>query len=291
MVLLAAALPAQELQPRAYLPAPVGLTYLSIGVSANSGGLLFDPTLPIQDSHVTAYVPSLGLGGSLGVFGRSAQVLGVFPYVVANLSGNVAGIQQARYRSGLADSTLRFAINIHGARAMDVAEFAKYQPKTIVGVSLTATAPTGQYDPNVLINIGTNRWAVKPELGIARFIGQWEFETALGVWFYTRNSEFYGSTFRTQDPLGSVQVHVVRRLPRRMWLAFDGTIYMGGRTNVGNAIQANYESNTRFGATLGIPIARRQALRFAYFDGATTRVGTDISSISVTYQVFWQRRH
>ncbi len=285
---VAITLAGQELQPRAYLPAPVGLNFFGISYSGNSGGLLFDPSLPVEDAHVNASITAVSFGESLGVFGRTGQVLVVLPYVVADLSGKVAGIEAARHRSGLADSTFRFAINVHGAPAMHLKEFAKYQPKTLVGVSLTVMPPTGQYDPNVLINIGTNRWAFKPELGISHFRGKWEFEGALGAWLYTTNSSFFGQTFQKQDPLGSVQAHIVRLLPRRIWLAFDGTFYTGGRTYVGNTIKANYQGNTRLGATIGIPIGRRQALRFAYFTGTTTRVGSDIRSISIAYQVIWQ---
>ena len=279
---------AQELQPRAYFPAPVGLDFFGVSYSGNSGGLLFDPSLPVEDGHVNANITTVSIGGALDVFGRSGQALAVLPYAVADLSGKLAGIQAARHRSGLADSTFRFATNIYGAPAMHVREFAKYQPQTLIGLSLTVTAPTGQYDPNVLINIGTHRWGFKPELGISHFVGKWEFETALGAWLYTENANFYRGTFRKQDPLGSIQVHVVRILPRRMWLAFDGTFYTGGRTYVGNTIKADYQGNTRFGATLGIALKRRQALRIAYFDGTTTRIGTDISSLSIAYQVIWQ---
>lgn len=287
-LLFSVTLAGQELQPRAYFPAPVGLNFFGISYSGNSGGLLFDPSLPIENAHVNATIAAASFGGALDVFGRSGQVLAVLPYAVADVSGTVAGIGAARHRSGLADSTFRFATNFYGAPAMHIREFAKYHPKTLIGLSLTVTAPTGQYDPNVLINIGTNRWAFKPEIGISHFVGKWEFETAVGAWLYTENSKFYRGSFRKQDPLGSIQLHIVRILPRRMWLAFDGTFYTGGRTYVGDTIQATYQANTRFGGTLGIALKRRQALRIAYFHGATTRIGTDISSLSVAYQVLWQ---
>ena len=283
-----AALNAQELQPRAYLPAPIGLTYLSLSYTGNSGGLLFDPSLPVEDARVNARVPTAALGGALNVFGRSGQVLAILPYVQADFNGTISGTAQYRRRSGLADTTYRFSSNLYGAPALHRTEFAKYRPRTLVGASLTVTAPTGQYDPNLLINIGQNRWAFKPELGISHFVGRWDFEVAFGAWLYTNNTSFYGGQVRKQDPLGSIQLHVVRLLPRRMWVAFDGTFYTGGRSYVGNTIKADYQANTRFGGTWGMAIGSRQALRFAYFGGATTRVGQDINSFSVAYQVFWQ---
>lgn len=279
---------AQELQPRAYLPAPIGLTYASISYSGNSGGLLFDPSLPVEDANVRAYIPTLAVGGGINVFGRSGQVLAILPYVVADFRGTIGDTEHARHRSGLADTTYRFSSNIYGAPALHGAEFAKYRPKTLVGASLTVTAPTGQYDPNLLINIGQNRWAIKPELGISHFVGRWDFEVALGAWLYTTNSNFYGGQIRKQDPLGSVQTHIVRLLPHRMWVAFDGTFYTGGRSYVGDTIKADYQANTRFGGTWGMALGSRHAIRVAYFTGATTRVGQDIQSLSVAYQIFWQ---
>ena len=140
------ALCAQELQPRAYLPAPVGMNFLSISYSSNSGGLLFDPSLPVENGNLNASIPSVAFGETLGVFGRTSQVLAVLPYVSADLSGKVTDGIQSRHSSGLADSTFRFAMNIHGAPAMHLKQFAEYHPKMVVSASLTVTAPSGQYD-------------------------------------------------------------------------------------------------------------------------------------------------
>ena len=284
-------LPAQELQPRAYVPAPVGLNFFGIAYANNRGGLLFDPSLPVEDARVTANTASLSFGRSLAVMGRTAQVLAIVPYIFADVEGLVSGSQEFRRRSGLTDSAFRFAMNIFGAPAMQPPEFAKYKERTVIGASVTVTAPTGQYDPNVLLNIGTSRWGFKPELGISRAYRQWRFEGAAGAWLYMPNNNFYGSTIRTQDPLGSFQAHVVRFLPRRNWLALDGTFFTGGRSYVSGFAKADYQANTRFGVTYGIGIKRSQAIRVAYFKGATTRIGSDIQSIGVTYQVVWLNVH
>jgi len=103
----AATLNAQEMQPRAYFPTRVGVTLVGIGYSHNSGGLLFDPSLPVQDAHVVANIGTLSFTQSLGVLGRSAQVLAIVPYVQADLTGLLAGSPQYRYRSGMGDSVIR----------------------------------------------------------------------------------------------------------------------------------------------------------------------------------------
>jgi len=285
----AAGLTGQELQPRAYIPSPVGLNYFGISYSNNVGGLLFDPSLPVEDSRVNANIVTLALGQTFGVLGRTAQGLEVLPYAEANLQGIVVGAPQHRYRSGLADATFRYAMNLYGAPAMHLKEYASYRQKTIVGASITVTTPTSQYDPNVLINIGTNRWAFKPEIGVSRALGKWTLEGAAGVWLYTSNSQYVGNSVRTEDPLGSVQAHVVRFLPHRLWLAGDVTFYTGGRSQLNGRDLPDYLGGVRLGATLGITVNPRQAIKITYFDGAVSRIGADIRSIGVSYNIVWLR--
>ncbi len=278
------------MQPRAYIPSPSGLNFFGASYSGNSGGLLFDPSLPVEDGHVNANIATFSFGQTIGVAGRTVQVLAVVPYVVANLDGRLgAGATQYLYRSGLGDSVFRYAMNIHGAPAMNLKEYAHYRQKTIVGASVTVSAPTGQYDPNKLINLGANRWAIKPELGVSRAVGKWTFEGALGVWLYTSNNRFYGGTVRTQSPLGSLQGHVVRVLPHRTWLALDATYFAGALSQIDGHVKDDRQNNLRLGANFGIALNRRQAIRFSFFTGAVTRIGADIRSIGVSYIFIWQK--
>jgi len=280
---LAATLNVQEMQPRAYFPAPIGVNFFGTSYSFNSGGLLFDPSLPVEDAHVDANIGTLSFGQSLGVLRRSAQVLAIVPYVQADLTVLLSGSAQYRYRSGLGDTVLRYAMNIHGAPAMHRPEYAKYRQKTIIGASITVSAPTDQYDPNLAINIGANRWAFKPEVGVSRALGKWIVEGAAGAWLYTENKNFYGGSTRTQNPLGSVQAHFLRILPHRTWAAFDGTFFTGGRSTINGAEKSDYQGNSRVGATFGVVISRRQSLRITYFKGVTARIGTDISTLGIAY--------
>jgi hypothetical protein len=278
---------AQELQPRAYVPAPEGLNYFGVSYANNSGGLLSDSSSPVQDVHADANIVSLLFGQTLNVLGRTAQILAVLPYAVANLSGRVGQANDSLYRSGVADSTFRYAMNLYGAPAMNVKEFMDYHQGTIIGASLTVTVPSGQYDPNKLINISANHWEFKPELGVSRAIGKWTVEGAAGVWLFTTNHQYYGKNVSIQAPLGSFQTHVVRYLPHRIWLSFDGTFFAGGRTQIDAIDQPDYQSNTRGGVTLGIGLTPRQAIKVSYFNGVTTRNGADVRSLGISYNIVW----
>lgn len=280
---------AQELQPRAYLPAPVGLNYFGTSYANNRGGLLVDPGLALEDVRFDAHATTLAFGQTLGLAGRTVQVLICVPYIVAEGESTLDGARIPTSYSGLGDVTLRFAMNIYGAPAMGLKEFRAYRQKTVVGASITVAAPTGQYDANRIVNLGLNRWAFKPEIGLSRAVGKYTIEGAAGVWLYNANSRFNGSSVRRQVPLGSLQLHIERSLPRRMWVGMDWTVYTGGRTQVDGKDNADYQGNTRLGATWGWTLHPRHAIKVVYFRNVIARVGSDMRSIGVSYNFIWLR--
>ena len=79
---------------------------------------------------------------------------------------------------------------LYGAPALSLEEFRDYEPDVIIGTSLEVTAPLGQYNSDKLLNIGTNRWSFKPEVGISKTLGSWTLELATGVRFYTDKNNF-----------------------------------------------------------------------------------------------------
>lgn len=280
---------AQELQPRAYLPAPAGLNYFGISYANNRGGLLVDPGLALEDVRFDAHATTLAFGQTLGLAGRTVQLLACVPYVVAKGQSDLDGTQIRTRYSGLGDVTLRYAMNIYGAPAMDLKKFRAYRQRTIVGASITVAAPTGQYDSNRIVNLGLNRWAFKPEIGVSRAVGKYTLEGAAGVWLYKANSSFSGTSVRRQVPLGSVQFHIERSLPRRMWAGVDWTLYTGGRTQIDGKDNPDYQGNTRLGITWGWNLHPRHAIKVVYFRNVIARVGSDMRSIGLSYNFIWLR--
>jgi hypothetical protein len=175
-----------------------------------------------------------------------------------------------------------------GTQAMSREEFAKAPPRTIFGVSLAVQAPTGQYDPTKLINIGTNRWAFKPEVGVSVPVGRWYLDAYAGAAFFTNNDQFYpGDATRRQDPLYQLQGHAAYVFRSRAWLALDATWYGGGTSTVDAGPPSTRQSNTRAGATFSAPFTPRQAIKLAASTGTTARTGSNFTSFFVTWQFTW----
>ena len=281
---------AQDLEPRAYSASPVGLNFFVLGFGYSTGSVLFDPTLPVSNVKADLIIPTVGFGRTFGLFGRQALVTVGLPYVRGDISGDVAEQRRSIRRSGLADVRMKLSVNLRGNPARSPAEFAKIRTRSfIVGASLAVSAPTGQYDPAKLINVGTNRWGFKPELGISYPVKKnLDLDLYLGAWLFTHNSDFFpGNLLRQQEPVIALQGHVSYTFRPRLWLAGDMTWYRGGAATVDNGAATGEQNNSRAGLTFSMPLRKNQSLKLAYGAGTTARVGSDFKTLTVAWQYAW----
>src|SRR6185436_4683799 len=167
---------AQELEPRAYSASPVGMTFLVIGAGRSSGSVLIDPSLPLDDVRARLGVATVGIGRTFDLASRTALVVVAVPYARARLSGQLGAERADAQRFGWADTRTRLSVNLVGGRAMRAREFAAARRGPILGASLSVVAPTGSYRSSRLVNLGSNRWSFKPELGVSVPAGRWTLE-------------------------------------------------------------------------------------------------------------------
>jgi len=283
----AATLPAQQLEPRAYSPSPIGMNFFGVSYLFSHGGATLDPSVPIE--NVTAQINGVApyYARTFGLLGRLSNFTVVVPYAWGTVKGDVLEVTQSVRRSGFGDPQLRFAVNLIGAPALPPQAWRNRTPQTTLGASLTVLCPYGEYFPSKLINLGTNRWAFKPELGFSQPAGRWTFEVYAGVWFFTENADFFGGQVRTQSPLASYQAHIVRSFNPRMWAAFDFTYYSGGQTTLNGQRKDDRQNNTRGGLTFAVPITPHQSLKASWANGVTARIGTKFQTIGVAWQYIW----
>ena len=155
----------QDLAPRAYVITPLNSSAITLTYSYYTGGLQFDVAVPITGATAQISVPVFAYCCSLNFFGRPANILASLPYTEGNLQRKVIGAESRLYRSGLLDHVYRLSVNLKGGPALPFNEFVKWRQKMLIEVSLKVVAPTGQYDPTKLINLGNNRWAFNPRSG------------------------------------------------------------------------------------------------------------------------------
>jgi len=280
------ALHAQSLEPRSYANTPVGINFLLLGYGHTEGDVGFDASVPITDARVRIDAGLLAYARSLDVFGLSGKFLAVLPMAEASGSAKFRGQGRDRDVFGLADPLLRVSVNFFGAPALTLEEFATYRQDLIIGASLQVTAPLGQYDSSKLLNIGTNRWSVKPELGVSKAWGRLTLELIPGITFFTNNNDFLGGKTLEQDPIYSLQGHLIYEFSPVFWAAFDSTYYVGGRTTV-NGQQAQEPENARVGVTTALSLSRHQSIKVYGSTGVYNRTDNNFWAVGMAWQFRW----
>ena len=282
-----AAAPAQELEPRAYSNLPTGLNFLAVGYAYSKGGLSTDPSLPVEDAHLKINTGLLAYVHSIDFWGRSGKVDVIVPYSGLSGAALVAGQPATRDVSGFGDPRLRLAVNFYGAPSLTLQEFRSYEPDLVIGGSLQVGVPVGQYDSSRAVNLGTNRWSLKPDIGFSKSFGSFTADLTAGVTFFTTNHDFFGGQTVEKDPLYSIQANVSYNFPGGVWASFGSTFYSGGRTTANGVRKDDALGNSRVGLTLAVPIDRYFSVKFNASSGVSTRTGSDFDTVGVVGQYRW----
>jgi hypothetical protein len=282
----APALRAQDIEPRAYSNAPVGVNFLIAGYGYTRGDLPFG-SLPITDANLRTSSAVFAFARALDLWGKSGKFDVIATYT--SLSGTARYLDEPVERSinGFSDPRMRLSINLFGAPALTLPEFAKYRQDLIVGMSLQVSAPTGQYDPTRLVNIGTNRWSFKPEVGISKAVDRWTLEVTAAATFYTDNDDFFNGNTRAQDPLYSTQGHVIYSFRSGIWASFDVTYFAGGRTTLNGTLSNDLQQNWRLGGTLALPVDARNSVKLYASSGVSARTGNNFDLLGIAWQYRW----
>jgi hypothetical protein len=287
MLALLATVRAQDIEPRTYSNAPVGVNFLIAGYAYTQGGLAFDPSLPVKNPQLNTSNLVLAYARSLDLWGKSGKFDAIVPYTWLSGIAELADQTIQREVNGLADSKFRLSVNLYGAPALTLKEFADYEQDLIVGASLQVSAPSGQYDASRLVNIGANRWSFKPEIGVSKAVGPWTLEATAAATLFTDNKDFYDGNTRSQDALYSMQGHVIYAFRSGIWASFDATYFTGGRTTLSGAQGNDLQQNWRLGGTLAFPVDIHNSVKFYASSGVSARTGNNFDLIGIAWQHRW----
>jgi hypothetical protein len=278
---------AADLEPRAFSNTPVGLNFLILGYAYSVGGLSTAAASPIKDASLQIHTEVLAYARTLDVCGKSGKFDVILPYSQLSGSAMVDGQPRERQVSGWNDPRFRFSVNFYGAPALSMQEFASYRQDTIIGGSIQVSAPVGQYDPSKLVNIGNNRWSIKPDIGISKALGPLTLELSASATFFTKNNDYFGGNTLEQDPVYSTQAHVIYSFGHGVWVALDGTYDYGGRTTVNGMQVDDLQGNSRAGVTLALPVNRNNSIKLYASTGVSTRTGSDYDLGGIAWQYRW----
>jgi len=278
---------AQDIEPRAYSNAPVGVNFLIAGYAYTEGAVPFDASLPVKNAQLKTSNAVLAYARVLDLWGMSGKFDAIVPYTWLSGTAELRGETVERIVDGLADARFRLSVNLYGAPALTLNEFRNYEQDLIVGASLQVSVPSGQYDNNRVVNIGTNRWSFKPEVGISQAIGPWTLESQAAATFFTDNRDFFGGNTRSQDPVYSLQGHVIYGSRNGVWGSLDVTYFTGGRTTLNGVEGDDLQQNWRVGGTLAFPVDINNSVKLYASKGVSARTDNNYDLIGIAWQYRW----
>ena len=250
--------------PRVFWAVPVDtnvITPMYFNINSNYG---FDDSLIVPNAefetniYALMYTRAISVGGNLG----SISVIVPGAKVDASL-GNLPALQGDS--SGLGDITVMGVLSLMGAPAYAPKDFASYTPETIVDLLVAVTAPTGEYDSDKSINLGTNRWSFRVGAPIMHFFStgpgnSTTLEVQPSVTFFTQNDD---ATLE-QDPLYRLEAHVTHDFSMMLWGSIDAMYTTGGETTVNGIDKDNSQRSLGLGVSVGAFFSPTMGMTLSY---------------------------
>ena len=280
--LLCVSLFAQDLEPRRWTVMPAGMNVISLGYGHTSGDLFLDPVLEAEDVEVSVetlyavYVRSFKLGD------MPSRIDILIPWQSIQWEGLLRGKEASVERKGFADPRFRLSTTLFNSVQDDPASSSK----TVVGAAIAVGVPLGEYYEDKLLNIGYNRFSIRPQIGVVHTEGPWSYELTGSIFFFTDNDDFYNDNTREQDPLYTLQTHLVYLFKPGLWASFGAGYGWGGLSQVNGESKDDRWGNFLTAFSLGAPLSDTQGVKFTYLYGRTQKItGMDTGTFGLSWSL------
>jgi len=282
----------EELEPRQWAHLPIDTNFFGGGYAYTKGNIDFDPVLKIENGEMDMQTWAAKYIRTFELLEKSARIDLLQAYQDGRWTGLLDGVPTSVKRSGWFDTNVRFAINLYGSPPMKGKEYATYRAasevETIVGAGLSVQLPTGDYMDDKLINLGTNRFTFRPQLGVVHSWGNWSLETTGLVALYTDNNEFFNGKKLEQDPLYIIHSHLIYIFRPGVWAGASAGYDYGGRSTVDGTRKDDRRQNLYWALSFGFPVSRRLGVKIAYIGSGTQETtGIDSNTFIFGLSAFW----
>lgn len=216
-------------------PAPAGTNLAVLYYDHTAGHELFADGSKVEGD--LNYTADIGLFRYVTYF-PFFEKIGCFNFVIpfgdVSMDGSAMG-QQNLAGTGLGDLVLNFGAALFGDR----------QKGYCFNMSGFIVLPTGEYSHDRAVNLGSNRYAFKPEISMCKYLTKnISAELFASADFYTDNDDF-GVTKVTleQDPVYYVNTHLVYDINPATYASIDYYYEYGGETTVDHVAQNNEKND------------------------------------------------
>jgi hypothetical protein len=266
----------------------VGINQLELGYAYVRANTSIDTSVVVSGAKFNLNQGLIDYTRYFAFLHRTAWVEASIP--VANLSGSITGTGITGSTTGAGDSAYTAAILLKGGPALSPEQFAEAETTTSIGLSLSTTAPTGQYNPNKLLNLGSDRWSFKPELAISKPFGseqRWVFDAYANSYFYTDNTSYRGAEVLRQRALLGLEGHISYSFNNTISASLDTRYSFRGGTTVSGVNQDNPQRNFILGSEFVVSPNSRNSFIFEFAKATVHKNGPALTGFSVKYDYTW----
>jgi hypothetical protein len=264
-------------------------TYLRL-----TGNYSFDGQFLVPGAEVTSDVIVLTFMRSFAIGNRYAQVWinPVFGRIDASGTLTHPGTGQTFDvnvdTSGLGDAIFNFKIGLVGAQPIGLKDFAQQNREFQMGAFFGVTAPTGEYDSDKPLNLGTNTWAFRLGLPMVVPFGPPQSPTYLEIFpsatLYTDNNDpTLGADRREQDPLFDIQTHLTHNFTPQFWAGLDLRYRTGSETTTDGVSDDNKQDVLGGGISAGYAFTPRMSVQASLGTVLTESDGSDEEMIRIKF--------
>ena len=284
---------AQELTPRRWSHLPDGINITGVAYVYTAADIYLNPVLQIEDLELAMNTVAIRYIRTFEAFGRSARFELGQGYQDGTWDGLLEGKPATAHRQGLTDTLLRISTILYGAPPLKGQEFKQYRQsvadcETLVGAGLILQLPTGDYSSQQLINLGSNRFTIRPQLGVVHQRGHWAFEASTAAWIYTDNDDFWKGAKREQDIFYAVQGHVIYIIRPGVWVSSSLGYGYGGENFINGIDKNDRGKNLAWSLAAGYSFTQKMGFKIAYIGTQTqTHTGFDSENIAVGFSIVW----
>jgi hypothetical protein len=278
----------QFTDPHSYDNTPIGINQLELSYAFVRSNTSIDTSLVIAGAKLDLNQGAISYTRYFGGLHRLMWAEATVP--IGGLTGSISGTSIQGSVNGAGDSSYQVGMLLKGGPALSVTQFENYKPTTILGVSLTMSAPTGLYNSTKILNLGADRWSFKPEFALSHPFGpeqKWQLDAYVNSYFYSDNTSYRGAEILRQQPLPGVEGHLSYSFNDRLWASLDTRYSFRGTTFVNGADQNNGQRNFSLGSEISVSINTRNSMLFEFADALVHRNGPALVGFSVKYDYTW----
>lgn len=267
----------------------MGQNFATVTYARTTADISVDPEIGIEDAEMKLDTVMAAYVRTFKLFDKSARIEIRQGWQHGKWDGLVNGVPTSVERNGFGDTIARLAVNLAGGPPLSPQEFGKYrathQVDTVVGAAVSVHLPTGEYFEDKLINLGNNRFLIRPQLGVQHRRRNWTFEATGMLWLYTDNDDFFNGNKLERDPFLTLDGTAIYTFKSGIWASASAGIGVGGETIINGVANGDDRRDFAWAVSAGMPLSRTMGVRVGYFRSNRWRfIGNDSRMLSIGLQ-------